>query len=218
MARWSELRRRDPWRPRRPSPERVRRIGLTGGLASGKSTVSDILVELGAAVLDADDVVRQLYRGGGAGAAAAKDLFGDAVVGPDGRIDRMRIAALIFTRPEARHALEANIHPLVKKARDRFFAEAEKRGYPVAVVEASQLLEAGTEKEYDRVVLVVAPEEERVRRWGEKGGDPEDARRRISAQIRAEAAQERADDVLWNGGSPEELRRKVSELYRSWTT
>ena len=196
----------------------MRRIGLTGGLASGKSTVSDILVELGAAVLDADDVVRQLYREGGAGAAAAKDLFGDAVVGPDGRVDRMRIAALVFTSPEARHALEASIHPLVKKARDRFFAEAEKRGYSVAVVEASQLLEAGTEKEYDRVVLVVAPEEERVRRWGEKGGDPEDARRRISAQIRAEAAEERADDVLWNGGSPEELRRKVAELYRSWTT
>jgi dephospho-CoA kinase len=196
----------------------VRRIGLTGGLASGKSTVSDILVELGAAVLDADDVVRQLYREGGAGAQAAKVLFGDAVVGADGQIDRMRLAALIFTSPEARHALEASIHPLVKKERDRFFAEAAKRGYTVAVVEASQLLEAGTESEYDRVVLVVAPEEERVRRWGQKGGDPEDARRRISAQLRADAAEERADDVIWNGASREELRRKVTELYRSWTT
>ena len=194
------------------------RIGVTGGLASGKSTVADIFLELGAAVLDADDVVRQLYREGGAGAAAAKEIFGDAVVGPDGRIDRMRIAALIFTSPEARHALEASLHPLVKKERDQFFAEAERRGYPVAVVEASQLIEAGTENEYDRVVLVVAPEEERVRRWGEKGGDPEDARRRISAQIKAEAAREHADDVVWNGGSPEELRRKVTELYRSWTT
>jgi dephospho-CoA kinase len=196
----------------------VLRIGLTGGLASGKSTVADILHELGAAVLDADDVVRQLYREGGAGAAAARDIFGDAVVGPDGRVDRVRIAALIFTSPEARHALEASLHPLVKRERERFFAEAERRGAQVAVVEASQLLEAGTESEYDRVVLVVAPEEERVRRWGEKGGDPEDARRRISAQIRADAARERADDVIWNGGSPEDLHRKVTELYRSWTT
>ena len=164
------------------------RIGLTGGLASGKSTVADILHELGAAVLDADEIVRSLYREGGAGAAAAKELFGDAVVGPDGRVDRVRIAALIFTNPEARHALEASIHPLVRAESERFFAEAERRGAKVAVVEASQLLEANSESQYDRVVLVMAPEEERVRRWGEKGGDPEDARRRISAQIRAEAA------------------------------
>ena len=64
---------------------------------------------------------------------------------------------------------------------------------------------------------MIAPEEERVRRWGEKGGDPDDARRRIAAQIRSEAARERADDVLRNDGSREELRRKVAELYRSWT-
>jgi len=196
----------------------VLRIGLTGGLASGKSTVAEMLRELGASVLDADEIVRGLYREGGAGAEAARALFGDAVLGPDGRVDRTRIAALVFTNPEARHALETSLHPLVRAERDRFFAEAERRGVPVAVVEASQLLEAKSESDYDRVLLVLAPEEERVRRWGEKGGDPEDARRRIAAQIRAEAARERADDLLWNAGSLEELRRKVTELYRSWTT
>jgi dephospho-CoA kinase len=195
----------------------VLRVGLTGGLASGKSTVADILHELGAAVLDADEIVRALYREGAAGSEAARELFGETVLGPDGRVDRTRIAALVFTNPEARHALEARIHPLVRAERDRFFAEAERRGAAVAVVEASQLLEAKTESDYDRVVLVMAPEEERVRRWSEKGGDPEDARRRISAQIRADAARERADDVVWNAGSREELRRKVTELYRGWT-
>jgi dephospho-CoA kinase len=194
------------------------RVGLTGGLASGKSTVAEMLRERGAAVLDADEIVRGLYREGGAGAAAAHELFGDAVLGPDGRIDRTRIAALVFTDPQARHALEASLHPLVRAECERFFAEAQRRGVRVAVVEASQLLEARTESDYDRVLLVLAPEEERVRRWGEKGGDPEDARRRIAAQIRAEAARERADDVIWNGGSLEELRRKVTELYRRWTT
>ena len=194
------------------------RVGLTGGLASGKSTIAEILHELGAAVLDADEVVRGLYREGAGGSEAARELFGPTVLGPDGRVDRVRIAALVFTNPEARHALEARIHPLVREERERFFAEAERRGADVAVVEASQLLEAGTESEYDRVLLVIAPEEERVRRWGEKGGDPEDARRRISAQLRSEAARERADDVIWNAGSREELRRKVTELYRGWTT
>jgi dephospho-CoA kinase len=193
------------------------RIGLTGGLASGKSTVAEILEDLGAAVLDADEVVRALYREGGAGAAAARDLFGDAVLGPDGRVDRTRIAAIVFSGPAARHALEARIHPLVAEERRRFFAEAEKAGARVAVVEASQLLEAGTESDYDRVVLVMAPEEERIRRWGEGGGDPEDARRRISAQLRAEVARERADDVIVNNGTLEDLRRKVTELFRQWT-
>ncbi len=193
------------------------RIGLTGGLASGKSTVARMLGELGAAVLDADEIVRGLYREGGAGAEAARTLFGDAVLGGDGRVDRARIAARVFADPEARHALEAKIHPLVRAERDRFFAEAERRGAAVAVVEASQLLEAKSESEYDSVLLVVAPEEERVRRWGEKGGDSDDARLRIAAQIGVEAARERADDVLSNGGSLEELRRSVTELYRSWT-
>ena len=193
------------------------RVGLTGGLASGKSTVADILRELGAAVLDADEIVRALYREGAAGSEAARELFGETVLGPDGRVDRTRIAAVVFTNPEARHALEAKIHPLVRAERERFFADAERRGAAVAVVEASQLLEAKTESDYDRIVLVMAPEEERVRRWGEKGGDPEDARRRISAQIPADAARERADDVVWNGGSLDELRRKVTGLYRAWT-
>lgn len=193
------------------------RIGLTGGLASGKSTVAEILEDLGAAVLDADEVVRALYREGGAGAAAARDIFGAAVLGPDGRVDRTRIAAIVFSDAAARHALEARIHPLVAEERRRFLAEAEKAGARVAVVEASQLIEAGTESDYDRVVLVMAPEEERVRRWGAGGGDPEDARRRISAQLRAEVARERADDVIVNAGTLEDLRRKVTELFRRWT-
>ena len=194
------------------------RVGLTGGLASGKSTVAEMLEDLGAAVLDADEVVRALYREGGAGAEAARELYGSAVLGPDGRVDRTRLAAIVFTDPAARHALEARIHPLVGEERRRFFERAEKSGARVAIVEASQLLEAKTEADYDRVLLVMAPEEERIRRWGGRGGDPEDARRRISAQLRAEIARERADDVIVNNGTLDDLRRKVTELYGRWTT
>jgi dephospho-CoA kinase len=195
----------------------VLRVGLTGGLASGKSTVAGMLRALGAEVLDADAVVRGLYHEGGVGSEAARELFGDAVLGPDGHVDRTRIAAVVFANPGARHALEARIHPLVRAERGRFFDEAENRGAPVAVVEASQLLEAKTESDYDRILLVTAPEEERVRRWGEKGGDPDDARLRMAAQIQAEAARARAHDVISNDGTLEELRRKVEELYRGWT-
>jgi dephospho-CoA kinase len=84
------------------------------------------------------------------------------------------------------------------------------------VAEASQLLEAKTESDYDRILLVVAPEAERLRRWLAKGGDDEDARHRMAAQLSADAARTRADDVLVNDGSLEDLRRKVTELYERW--
>jgi dephospho-CoA kinase len=192
------------------------RIGLTGGLASGKSTVAALLAERGARVFDADEIVAGLYAPGGAGEAAARDLFGREVVGRDGAIDRSRIARLVFADPARRHALEARIHPMVGDEIERQFVRAEAAGVRVAVAEASQLLEAATEGRYDRVVLVVAPEEERLQRWREKGGDPEDARRRMAAQISAEDARRRADDVIENDGSLEDLARKVEALYAGW--
>ncbi|HEY3202455.1 MAG TPA: dephospho-CoA kinase [Thermoanaerobaculia bacterium] len=193
------------------------RIGLTGGLASGKSTVAAILRGLGAVVFDADQIVRDLYSPGGAGAAAARELFGEAVLDLDGQIDRSRIAGIVFADPAKRHALEERIHPLVRAERARRFAEAERAGAAVAVAEASQLFESRTESDYDRVLLVVAPQEERLRRWEERGGDPEDARRRIAAQISSETARVRAQDVIVNDGTLESLRRKVAEVYRLWT-
>jgi dephospho-CoA kinase len=192
------------------------RVGLTGGLASGKSAVAAILRDLGAAVFDADAIVRELYAEGGAGARAARDLFGDDVVGPEGRVDRAKIAEIVFSDPARRHALESRIHPLVRAERARRFAEAEKAGARVAVAEASQLLEAKTESDYDRVVVVMAPPAERIRRWVAKGGDEEDARRRIAAQLPSGEAARRADDVIVNDGTPEELRQRVEALWKSW--
>ena len=193
------------------------RVGLTGGLASGKSTVAAMLRGLGAVVFDADQIVRDLYRNGGAGALAARELFGEAVLAPDGSIDRSRIAGIVFSDPARRHALEARIHPLVRAERARLFAEAERSGALVAVAEASQLLESRTEADYDRILLVVAPEEARIQRWQSGGGDAEDARRRIAAQLPPDSARVRAHDVLVNDGSLEDLRRKVTELYARWT-
>jgi len=100
---------------------------------------------------------------------------------------------------------------------ERLFEEARRKGARVAVAEASQLLEAATESRYDRILLVVAPEEERIRRWSGKGGSPDDARLRMAAQISPEEAQRRAADVLVNDGSLDELRKKVEALFRSWT-
>lgn len=193
-------------------------MGLTGGLAAGKSTVARMLAELGAAVFDADAIVRDLYRPGGPGEAAARELFGDAVLDAAGGVDRGKIAEIVFRDPARRHALEARIHPLVGAERARRFAEAERSGARVAVAEASQLLEARTEGDYDRILIVVAPEAERVRRWQGRGGDPDDARRRMASQLAPSQALDRADDVLVNDGSIDDLRRKTAALYRAWTS
>ena len=193
------------------------RVGLTGGLAAGKSTVAAILRELGAAVFDADEIVRGLYAEGGAGAQAAAELFGDRVVAAGGRVDRARIAEIVFSDPAARHALEARIHPLVRAERARRFAEAERSGAAVAVAEASQIFESGTAGDYDRILAVVAPDAERLRRWVEEGGDSEDGKRRMAAQIPSDAARARAHDVLVNDGTLSDLRRQVEDLYRRWT-
>ena|SRR5438477_1582451 len=193
------------------------RIGLTGGLASGKSTVAAYLKELGAIVFDADAIVADLYRPGGRGALTARQLFGDEVLDAEGRVDRARVAAIVFASPRRRHDLEARIHPIVRREIERRFTDARSAGAAVAVAEASQILEARTEGEYDRVLLVVAPETERVRRWETAGGDAEDARRRIATQIRPEAAALRVTDTIVNDGSLEDLKRKTEEIYRKWT-
>ncbi len=193
------------------------RVGLTGGLASGKSTVAAYLSALGAAVFDADRIVADLYRPGGPGEAAAAELFGTEVLDPRGAVDRTSLARIVFADPAKRHALESRIHPMVGAEIERLFEETRREGARVAVAEASQLLEAATENRYDRVLLVVAPEEERIGRWSGKGGDPDDARRRMAAQISPEEARRRATDVLSNDGSLDELKKKVEALFHSWT-
>jgi dephospho-CoA kinase len=192
------------------------RVGLTGGLASGKSTVARLLAERGAAVFDADALVRELYQPGGTAVYAARDLFGDAALDGTGAVDRARVAEIVFHDPAKRLALEARIHPIVREERERHFKQAAWAGAPVAVCEASLLFEAETESEYDRVLLVVAPLEERIGRWVAKGGSEEDGRRRIAAQIPPEEAAKRAHEIVVNNGTTEDLQRQVDEVWGRW--
>jgi dephospho-CoA kinase len=194
----------------------VLRVGLTGGLASGKSTVARLLVELGAVVFDADDIVADLYLPGGEGARAVRELFGERALDPAGRVDRLKVAEIVFADDRKRRDLEARIHPLVRREIEKRFAAAGKSGARVAVAEASQLLEARTESEYDRVLLVTAPLAERIRRWQASGGTAGDAKRRISSQIPPEEASRRVTETLVNDRTLEELKRKVGALYKTW--
>jgi dephospho-CoA kinase len=183
-------------------------VGLTGGLASGKSTVSAWLREAGFEVIDADRLVAELHQPGGAGAAAVRDLFGPETLDERGGVDHAKVAARVFSDREARKALEAAIHPLVRKR----FEEIASRSQGVVVLEATLLVEAGYAPLFDFIITVEAPCELRYERAVARGMDPETTRARLLAQGDGEERREAAHRVIDNSGDEEHLRRQVDEL------
>jgi len=190
---------------------------LTGGVASGKTTAGEFFAKLGAAVFDADRIVAESYEPGKPGARAVAELFGRDFLAAGGAVDKAKVAARVFSDAAARRQLEAAIHPLVVSEIRKRFGSAEKEGRAVAIAEASQIFEAGYEYEFDRVVLVVSPEIARMKRWRDKGLDPEELSRRMAAQVVENEARKKADDVIVNAGTPEELREKIETLFAGWS-
>jgi dephospho-CoA kinase len=184
------------------------RIGLTGGLASGKSTVGWLLAAAGFAVIDADQLVAELYQPGGAGAEAAAEIFGSEILRPDGGVDRERLAGRVFADPGALDALERRIHPLV---RQRFLALAAQTTGPI-VLEATLLVEAGYAPDFDLVVSVEADPGLRLERAIARGLDEAQARARMAAQGDEATRRQAADLVIRNDGSLAELEQQVDRL------
>ncbi len=187
---------------------RALRVGLTGGLAGGKSTVAGWLREAGFTVVDADRIVADLYRPGGQGVAAVRVLFGPEAIDAEGAVDRPKVAARVFSDPEIRHALEKAIHPLVRER----FTEIAKAAQGVVVLEATLLVEAGYGPMFDFIVTVEADGEERLRRAVARGMDEAAARARLVAQGDGEERKEAAHRVIDNCGDMPHLRRQVDEL------
>jgi dephospho-CoA kinase len=185
------------------------RIGLTGGLASGKSTVARLLAARGATVVDADRLVAELYEPGQPGARAAAELFGPAVLDRRGAVDRARLAGVVFPDPEARRRLERAIHPLVRER----FAELARDAEGVVVLEATLLVEAGYGPDFDQVVTVEADPEVRIARAVARGMPEVEARRRLLAQGEGEARRAGADRTIHNHGDLAELERQVDALW-----
>ncbi len=183
-------------------------VGLTGGLAAGKSTVAALLAEAGCTVVDADRLVAELYRPGEPGAARVQELFGDSLLDADGAVDHRALGDRVFADPLARRRLEEAIHPLVG---ERFRQLAAARG-GIVVLEATLLVEAGWADAFDLVVDVEAPFEVRVRRAVERGLAEAEARRRLAAQGDGAARRAAAGCVLHNDGDPSRLRQQVEAL------
>lgn len=193
------------------------RIGLTGGIASGKSQVGRYLSELGATVIDADRVAHETYAPGTPGIQQLTDAFGRDIIGPDGAVDRAKLGARIFGDAAARDRLTAIVWPLTRDLVDTRTREAEAAGAPAAVVEAALLFEAGWKDAFDEVWFVSSPLEAVLERLQERGLDEAAAAQRLGAATDESRGRTLATRIIENDGDLETLRAKVVEAWTAAT-
>lgn len=200
------------------SPAPILRVGLTGGLASGKSTIAAILADLGAYVVDADRIAHALIAPGGAARDAVVARFGPGILDGRGEIDRKALGAVVFADPAAVRDLNAIVHPAVRDAIARRIAEhaAGPSPAPVAVVDAALLVESGLHATLDALVVASCPVETQIARAVARGGLTEaEARARIASQAPLAAKLAAADHVVDTGGTIDETRRRTREVWRA---
>jgi dephospho-CoA kinase len=188
------------------------RVGLTGGVASGKSTVSAALAEHGAVIIDADALAREVVAKGTPGLAAVIEEFGPELLGPDGELDRPAMGRLVFNDEGARKRLEAIVHPLVFER----IVELEEGASEDAVVvhDIPLLAESGRAETFDAVIVVHVPHQVQVQRMtADRGWTTEDAESRIASQASPEDRLTVATHVIENTGTHEDLRRRVAEVF-----
>jgi dephospho-CoA kinase len=191
-------------------------VGLTGNIASGKSTVAQMLSERGATIIDADVLARRAVEIGTPGYQSIVDRWGDAVLGPDGRLDRTALRQIVFSNPEELEQLNAIVHPEVERLRDRLVAEALERGDRIVVCDIPLLFERHLGENFDRIILVDAPRPLRLERLVKDRGlrEPE-AMNMITSQMPAELKRARADIVIDNDGTLSKLEQDVAA---AWAT
>jgi dephospho-CoA kinase len=190
----------------------IRKIALTGGIATGKSHVANRLKEAGVPIVDADVLAREVVSPGSPALTAIRKRFGPDAVRRDGTMDRVRVAQIVFKDKRARLDLEAIIHPNVVKAINDFFAALPKRT-PFAVADVPLLYETGRDKEFDAVIVVSCPREMQLQRLMERNKlSKEDAERRLAAQLPIDKKVEKATYVIKNDGSFESTNAQVDEL------
>jgi dephospho-CoA kinase len=190
----------------------VMRVGLTGGIASGKSTVSSILAELGAVVIDGDKLAREVVEKGEPGLDRVVEAFGPTILTPDGHMDRAKVGQIVFNDEASRKVLEGIVHPLIFERYAALEAAAPKDG--IVVHDIPLLAESGRADTFDAVIVVEAPAEVQVERMlRDRGWTREDAESRIAAQATLEQRRAIATHLIANTGTRDELRARVEAVY-----
>ena len=199
--------------PRPPGRSGVRVVGLTGGIASGKSSFAEALRAHGAAVIDADALARAAVAPGSPALAEIARAFGAGVIAPDGALDRKRMAEVVFSDAAARRRLEAITHPAVRRAMEAETARLGAEGHALVFYDVPLLFEVGLDRTLDAVVVVWAPPElQRARRAARDGLGRAEADARLAAQLPIDEKAARADFVVENAGAPGELGPKADRL------
>jgi len=192
----------------------VKVVGLTGGIGTGKSTVSNILRRMGATVIDADEATRAVQARGSEGLRQLVEAFGPDILTPDGDLDRARLADIAFAGEEARQRLNDIVHPLVRQWMAERQQEAVERDDPVVVLDIPLLFEARGAGAFETTVLVYAPEDVQLDRLVRlRGMGEEQARARLAAQMPIEEKRHLATHVIENTGSLDELEQAVARVW-----
>ncbi|MDB4983820.1 MAG: Dephospho-CoA kinase [Myxococcales bacterium] len=187
-------------------------LGLTGGIGSGKSTVARMIADLGVPVLDADQLAREVVEPGRPAFADIAAAWPEVIDG-DGRIDRKRLAAIVFADPTARKRLEAITHPHIAAMAEQRFADLARAGHPLAVYEASLLVESNRHGDFDGLLVVTVAPETQLRRVVARGGLTEaEARARIAAQLPLAKKVAAATHIVDNDGDADATRAQVERV------
>jgi len=192
-------------------------VGLTGGIATGKSTVSALLRELGAEIIDADILAREVVEPGEPALAEIAAEFGPGVLDAAGRLDRKALGAVVFADPERRRKLEAFTHPRIRDRFQRRLEELTARGFGGLVIfDAAVMIESGNYRNMDRLVVVVADEPTQIARLMARDGIGRDeAVRKIRAQMPLAEKAKLADYVIDNSGTPAVTAERVRAVYQA---
>ena len=193
----------------------MKRVGLTGGIATGKSHVRAVFEALGVPTIDADVLAHEAVAPGSAGFEAVKARFGPDVVDSRGVLDRRKLGSLVFADGQARKDLEAIIHPGVVTAIERWFSSLDAQAHPFAIADVPLLYEAGRERDYDVVIVTACELPTQIRRVMARDGITEaEARQRIAAQLPIDEKVRRADHVIRTDGLLASTNAQVHEVYR----
>lgn len=191
----------------------MKKIGLTGGIGSGKSTVAKLLADAGFTVVDADKIAREIMEPGSPVLDDVAAAFGDDLIRADGSLDRGELARRAFVDKQATEKLNSITHPAIRAESERRFAAAEAAGEPAVVYDMPLLVELGMHRDMDLTIVVDVDAEERVRRLtSSRGLDESDARARIAQQIDAATRNAAADIIIDNNGDPSALKPQVDAL------
>ncbi|KQB86452.1 dephospho-CoA kinase [Corynebacterium lowii] len=190
----------------------MKKVGLTGGIGSGKSTVAALLEQQGLPVVDADQIARDIVEPGQPALAELAEAFGAEILNPDGSLNRAGLAGIAFATPESTELLNSIMHPRIEEETARRFAQAEAAGASAVIYDMPLLVDKGLHRGMDLTVVVDVPADLRVERLRGRGMEPEDARRRIAAQIDDATRNAAADVLIDNSGSLAALESQVQEL------